>query len=213
MFRICIVLCLALFAGCQKNQGSEYSKYHEDGRSKPVVAVIPVIDSSSFEMPWSLSDEMTSLIRKKMSSKETLFIPSSEELHSISYSNEPFGTDISWVAQNYEPNEFIVFLELLDHQTVAENAANANQERTSKSINMTARIRVVDIRSKTPKIVLQETLTDSYFVSKNILPINYEIAGWGTDDYTTTPMAMAHIQFAKKIVERINDYVLIAKSR
>ncbi len=219
MLRLITVLVISLFlAGCQNNQGKDFCRFHEDGKAKPVVAMIPIIDSTSFDMSWSLSDEFTSILRKRMSLKDTLFVSQYDETKTISYAQEPFGADISWASSTFDSNEFIVFLEFLEHEIVPDkkyssSAESLGNEKIAKNLNMSARIRIVDIRNKTPKIILQEVIKDSYFISKNLLQPNYEVSSWGTNEYLATPLSMAHMQFAKNIVERISDYILIAKSR
>jgi len=75
------------------------------------------------------------------------------------------------------------------------------------------RIRVLDIRKDKPQIVLQEALKDSYFISKNILQPDYNTYGWGTKQFATSPVGLAHNQLAKMIAERVGDYLMLAKTR
>jgi len=114
--------------------------------------------------------------------------------------------------------EFIVFIELLDHKNVSEHESenvyySPRYQNISTNLVEKVRVRVVDVRGRKPRIILQETLYDSYFISKNQLRTNYDIALWGTDSYNSTPLNSAHNQMTKKIIERIEDYIMLAKSR
>jgi len=75
------------------------------------------------------------------------------------------------------------------------------------------RIRAVDLRGNKPKVILQELVKDSYYISKNVLHTDYDIIVWGVDEYLSSPMGLAHLSFSKEIAERISDYILLAKSR
>ena len=78
---------------------------------------------------------------------------------------------------------------------------------------MSMRIRIIDIRNDKPTIVLQEMIKDSYYMANNIDNPNYNITSWGTEEYTTSPLGNAHTQFVKQIIDRINDYIMLSKSR
>jgi len=221
MKRLLLAVSLAfLIVSCSKNgQETVFTRYHEDGRAKPVVAVASVIDSTSYDIPWSLSDELTSLLRTQLSHKRSFFIPPKEDIdHYISYANNPFDPDISWMDKGFGTYEFIVFIELLDHKNVSEHESenvyySPRYQNISTNLVEKVRVRVVDVRGRKPRIILQETLYDSYFISKNQLRTNYDIALWGTDSYNSTPLNSAHNQMTKKIIERIEDYIMLAKSR
>jgi len=83
----------------------------------------------------------------------------------------------------------------------------------SSNLEMCLRIRIVDLRKDIPQIILQEKISDSFFFSKNLLPVDYQQVTWGVDQYDSTPLATAHKQIAEELVDRINDYILLAKSR
>jgi len=215
-----VISAAFLIFSCSKNGEEEaFTRYHEDGRAKPVVAVVSVIDSTSYDLSWSLSDELTTLIRSKLSQRRSLYVSPKEDVDQyISYSNDPFDPDISWMNKDFGSYEFIVFIELLDHKNISEQDPekvfySPNYQNDSTNLIEKARIRVVDVRGKKPHIILQETLNDSYFISKNQLRTNYNIDTWITNSYRSTPLSLAHNQMTKKITERIEDYIMLAKSR
>ncbi len=212
MLRSVIILsCLFLFTSCRNNSPEEFTHYYEDGRAKPVVAIAPIIDSTMNNFSWSLSDEFKSLILNRASKKGSLFIKDDHE-NFIPSSENPFSEDISWVKKEYAPFEFVVFLELMEHDKVPIKKTNYHAN-TSSNLNISFRIRVIDIRSNEPKIVLQEVVNDSFFEARNIIQPDYDLNSWGTDAYHATPMSTAHTKITREVVERINDYILLAKSR
>lgn len=214
MRRLPALLLVLLSFSCSKSN-EEISRYHEDGRAKPIVAIASLIDTTSFELPWSLSEEITSTIISQISQKKTLYVNSKED---YAFAENPFGTDLSWVKREFRNQEFVVFLELVEHENAPvlkgkKQMKNLPPQELSNNLNMAVRIRVVDLRAETPKIVLQEIVRDSYYIPKTILPTDYTQVVWGMDDYRSTPMGIAHTQIAREIVDRVTDYVLLAKSR
>ena len=218
--KLLLFSCLCLLFSCYKNTQEEAcSRYYDDGRAKPVVAIASTIDSTTYDVPWNLSEEITALIRQQIAKKRNSYLPSQEDIdRQINFTNNPFDADISWVKNHFQNFEFLVFVELLEHKNLVDQNAekyflSPYYQSSSTNLISTTRIRVIDVRGKEPRIILQETIKDSYFIPKNPLHINYEKNCWGTQDYLSTPLATAHEQLTKKIAHRVEDYIMIAKSR
>jgi len=211
-YLIALVFSLALTA-CSKN-GNDLSRYHEDGRAKPAVTVASVIDATSFDVAWSLSEELTSLFTTRISDRKSIYVLRKDD---VTYTENPFGTDLSWMKREFSNNEFVVFLELTEHENVPvaksiKKSAEVPFE-TSTYLKMGVRLRVVDLRGATPQIVLQEMIRDSYFIPKSDIPINYTAIVWGSEEYSKTPMAIAHGLLVEEIARRVSEYIHLAKSR
>ena len=192
--------------------GDEEARFHDDGRAKPSVAIAPMIDTSSFECGWNLSEELTSLVAKELAKTGAIYVRTKDD---VAFTDNPFGTNLSWVKAQFPPNqEFAVFLELVKHEAVPEVRGEiTSPQELSHNLNMAVRLRVIDLRGPTPKIVLQEMVRDSYFIPKTLLPTNYNEVVWGSEEYGKTPMAVAHAHLVDAITDRLNDYILLAKSR
>lgn len=208
-----------LLTGCQnKKSNVQTMRYHDDGRAKPIVTVAPLLDSSSYEIPWSISEELTHAIQDRLTNQGDIFVLNQEDIH-LSNDNNPFGTDINWIKKTFKPTEFVVFLELIEHEevpvikTTKDSSRVSESRRRSLNMNVAMRIRIVDLRSDSPNIILQEMIRDSYYVPNSIDKTDYNIVQWGSEEYKTSPMGMAHAQFTKNIIQRINDYIMLAKSR
>ncbi|OGN65082.1 MAG: hypothetical protein A3E80_03715 [Chlamydiae bacterium RIFCSPHIGHO2_12_FULL_49_9] len=203
---------IGLFAASCARNNDQMSRFHEDGRAKPVVAVASLIDTTSFDAPWSLSEEFTTSIVGQISQTGTIFVQAQED---CPFTENPFGNDLSWMKREFQEHEFVVFMEMVEHEAVPASKAKRNlpPQEVSTNLNMAVRIRVVDLRGSEPKIVLQEMVRESYFVPKTLLPTDYSQVVWGTDEYRKSPMGIAHAQLMQEIVARITDYVLLAKSR
>lgn len=201
---------LLFLTACGRDYSEEFTKYYEDGRAKPNVVIAPIIDTSSTtDLSWSLSEELLDKVLAKVAIKSTLYVNKDEEINQIPSSDNPFGSDLSWIKTEYSPHEFVVFLEIAQHEIVKQKP---NKMHSPSNLNTAIRMRIVDIRGAQPKIVLQELLKDSYYINKNLL-IDYSEIVWGSERYRRTPMHSAHERVAKEITSRLNDYILLAKSR
>lgn len=187
------------------------TRFYEDGRAKPAIAIAPVIDATSADLPWSLSEELTSMVVEGLSQGGRIFVTPKDDLAST---DTPFSNDLAWIKREFPEDQFVVFLELAEHEIAAiEPKAASEPFETAMSLNTTVKMRVVDLRSLAPKIVLQQQVRGSYFIPKNIVPTDYSVSGWGTKEFLRTPMGQAHKQLVQEIALRINDYIQLAKSR
>lgn len=222
MFRYIISLFLMiLMSGCQtcKDNGKNCTRFHDDGRAKPVALIIPMLDSSCYDVPWSLSEEFSSFIESSIKNTGKIFLQEKDDRAYFSSHHNPFGNNISWMKKSFKPGEFVIFLELVEHEnisilkTVKDPTKVPASRRSASNLHMAIRLRIVDIRGDKPKIVLQEMLRDTCYMSNNIDNPDYNYIKWGSEEYKNSPMGIAHKNFAKEIVDRITDYVMLAKSR
>jgi hypothetical protein len=214
--RLTALVILIIATSCQNKQNDEYTRFYDDGRAKPQVAIAPVIDSSSSDLSWSLSEEFSTIIDERVNRFGTLFSIPHEELENVlTHNQNPFSGDLSWVKTSFTNNEFVVFLELINHENIEiENKATAKINSINPSnLNVAMRIRILDLRGTSPKVVLQERISDSFYLPSSPFKVDYNKTSWGTVEFRNTHLYNAHLQFAKEISKRINDYILLAKSR
>ncbi len=207
-FSLCLLTLIA--AGCcSRCKDETATRYHEDGRAKPVAALPAMIDTTSFDVPWSVSEELTSAIGQIISKGGKIFVQSQDD---FAIASNPFSGDLSWMKREFQNQEFAVFLELAEHEWISsmEEAADFDAANT---LSMGVRVRVIDLRGNQPKIVLQEMIRDSYYLPKTLLPVDYDAISWGTEEYKNTPLGIAHRQLAQQIAGRVSEYILLAKSR
>ncbi|NGX56035.1 MAG: hypothetical protein K1060chlam5_00269 [Candidatus Anoxychlamydiales bacterium] len=201
-----LILPLLIVSCSNSNKTNAISKFYEDGRTRPIVAIAPVVDSTSYDVPWSLSDELTSLIRTNLSKNKSIFIADGDDVaNTLTSLDNPFNPDISWMDDRFDQNEFIVFLELVKHTNSKVNKAT--------NLDMIMRVKVVDVRGKKPKVILQENINDKYFIAKGNFKYDYNTTKWGSKEFQESRMGMAHMQLAKDIASRVSEYVSLSKSR
>jgi hypothetical protein len=203
---LALMILSLMIVSCSNKNTTTVSKYYEDGRSRPIVSIAPVVDSSSYELPWSLSEEFTSLIRANLSKNKSIFLADTDDVaNNITSLDNPFNPDISWMRDRFDQNEFVVFLELVKHTNAKVNKAT--------NLDMIMRVKVIDVRGKQPKVVLQENVTDKYYIEKGTYKSDYSNVRWGSREFQESRMGMAHMQLAKDIAARISEYVSLSKSR
>jgi hypothetical protein len=210
MRRIPAILIALAAASCSRNQSDEMTRFHEDGRAKPTVAVAAMLDTTTFDASWSLSDELTQGVMNLVASTGQIYVHSQQE---SPFTENPFGADLTWMKREFLGEEFVAFLELVEHEFTPVITQGITAQEASNHLNMGVRVRVIDLRPANPKIVLQEMIRESYFVPKTLIPTDYSVEVWGTETYKKSPMGIAHSLLVKEIASRITDYILLAKSR
>lgn len=211
-------LLLTLAAtGCNEHkQGGETAALHQKGaRLKPIVTVVPVIDSTKNDLPWNLSDEFTASLDYRLARNNDLYIVEPAKaraaLKKIKETQNPFGADTSWIKRTFTDEEFVVFLELVEHEEVLrqDKKKPIDPKYCSADLNISMRVRVFDLRGDQPKVVLQELVHDSHFVPRQFTHVNFHQALWGEDSFSISPMGLAHTEFTKEIATRVEEYILL----
>src|SRR5690606_9596020 len=127
-----IILALAAI-GCNRSSNTEVSLFHEDGRAKPTVAIASMLDTTSFDASWSLSEELTDGIIKQVGQNGQIVVHSQEE---SPFTENPFSTNLGWMKREFHGHEFVAFLELVEHEFVPLKAKTASDQEASANLNM-----------------------------------------------------------------------------
>lgn len=221
MFRnlgLIFALCLASF-GCSKNVNEQATRYYDDGRSKPIVALVPVFDRSGAKISWSLSEEFTDHLRQRFLKQSQFYVNTPDqinaEIETLNETNDPFSRDYAWISKTFCEEEFVVFTELVEHDIHPKASRNNFFDKLSPSceLSMTMRIRVFDLRGEKPEIVLQELVHQCHLIPKPSDHTEENPDKWKKMTFTITPLGLAHSQFSKEVAKRIEDYILLSKSR
>ncbi len=206
-------------AGCNQNNTTDDQTafQSEQYRSKPMVTLIPVINSTQAQVEWNLSDELSSEIFYQLSQTRELTLTAPNKVRAmvkkLKENQNPFGTDIHWVKQTFAQDQFVIFLELTEHEEVLrqDRKKPSLPEDCTADLKMSMRIRVFDVREEEPKVVLQEIIHDSHFVPRPFTHINFYQTSWEDENFAITPLGLAHAQFTKEISSRLKDYILLSQ--
>ncbi len=208
-----------IFYGCTKHIDRQEAYCHDDGRSKPIVALIPVFDSSSSKIAWNLSEEFTDHIRERLAHRNNFYLNSPDqidtEMETLSDANNPFALDVSWIGRTFTKEEYVIFTELVEHDIHPKKSKGNILDKLTPSyeLSMTMRIRVFDLRKESPKVVLQELVHQDYLIPKSSTLNEQNPDFWKRKTFFITPLGMAHIQLSKEIVNRVEEYIILSKSR
>ena len=202
-------------AGCDDDNNS--TAYRQSpSQNKLAVSVVPVIDSTKTDYEWSLSDEFSSALYDRLSQQNHIQLTDSskvrEKTRRLAEKNNPFSADISWVKNAFQGDEFVVFLELVEHDEVFDKnpRKQIDPKDCNAELNMTMRVRVFDLRDQEPKVILQELVQDNHFIPRQFTSENFYQVAWGDESYSISPVGLAHAKFSKEIAVRIENYILMS---
>ncbi|HEY2811743.1 MAG TPA: CT253 family lipoprotein [Rhabdochlamydiaceae bacterium] len=214
----CAALALAL-SGCQREDQNAQTVYHIPMQARPQVALVPVIDTSkSAAYAWNLSDEFTSSIYSFLEQGPLSLDPMvqvRETVRMVKNASNPFGANFSWLKNAFGKEEFVVFLELVHHEEVLKrtDVQEIDPKTCPADLNMAMRVRVFDLRGEEPVVVLQEFVNGSHFIPRQFTQVNFHQVPWGEEGFNFSPLGLAHLDFAREISSRIEDYILLAVKR
>ncbi len=211
--RIAALFLLLLSTGCSRSY-NEFIRFRDNGRAKPQVALIPVVDHAQHNVPWNVSEELTAGMRHRLMEQGVVYMSSEHQVRSLSDRTEDadlFGKDLSW-ARQYSPHDFVVLVELIDHRKVPYERQKVRpvypaDGEVSSVLMMKARLKVVDIREEMPKVILQQIVHSNHLIPKNRDGLNYHEIPWDDEVYKGTPLGMAHARLERDIVGQLEHYI------
>lgn len=210
-------VCLALLLGsCQENMTQNNTASHRSvSEQKPIVALVPLMDNTKHGLSWDISEELTSSIHHRLLQKDKLYLVDKDKVLSatkkLKESDNPFLNDLSWMKNSFASNEFVVFLELIEHNEVpVYSSRQAAPGEVDADLQMSVRVRVVDLRGEQPKIVLQELIHESHRIPKQFTKDNFHQVPWDDDSFSISPIGLAHDALSKEIAVRVQDYILLS---
>lgn len=212
-------VCLA--SGCSRSSYEDYedvARFHEDGRAKPVVALVPVFDCTDAQLAWSLSEEFTDHIKQRFLKKNSFFLSTPEQVNSsiqrLDENNNPFLSDFSWVKNAFQNQEFVIFAELVEHDIHTKELKNNFMDKLTPSseLSMIVRVRVFDLREEEPVIILQEMIHQTHLIPKPTDLMEQSPDKWKKLTFAISPMGLAHAGLCREVTKRIEEYIILAKS-
>lgn len=220
----------SILLGCNSDRYQQHAvRYHEDGRAKAVVTLTPVFDHHDIHLPWSLADDLTEMIKTRLLKKANVYVGNADSLVKTYEDEEQL---IEKPYQHYDENksstihvdslklkfpktEFVVFLELAEHEIHPKNFSGSFMDAItpSQEMQLAMRIRIYDLRFDQPQIILQELVEQTHLVPKQLAKLNYDSPIWGKKTYSISPIGFAHAQLAKEVATRIENYLILAKTK
>lgn len=211
------IWALTLLLGGCKDDNSSMALVEQPITTRPIVAVVPVLDRSRHELAWNISQELTGALRQRLAQHDTLYLLSEDQVYAMTRKasvggetgRDPFGVETSWVKKGYPQNEFVAFFELVDHREVPLVAQGGDSEEFPAELNLSMRVRVFDLRGATPKIVLEEIVQQSHHIPKQFTRNQFNQVPWGDEMFEISPLGIAHEKLCQELASRVEDYILL----
>ena len=206
MFRLFITLLAALVAtSCSGPRYVDYFPYFDDGTPKPKVALMPIIDSTNCSLGWSFGEEVAQGIDCEFMNSGRFYVLSPREIgpawNKVS-EIDLTGGDLSY-ASEFRNTDFIVILELIDRDVDSNEAC--------RTLTTSVRIKVIDARCASPKIILHEVYKSNYMSTPSHGDVDGNGERWGTPAYTKTCCGLAHQRLIKGLSQRLEEVIWRAK--
>jgi hypothetical protein len=224
VWKCSIWACALLLGGC-KNDSSTAFLIEQPVTTRPIVAIIPVIDKSRHPLAWNVSNELTTSIRQRLTQHGQLYLLSEDQSYAMARKyplsengkHDPFGLDTTWIKKGSFQNEFVAFFELVDHREVPlQSDKEADREESPAELNLSMRIRVFDLRGKAPKVVLEEMIAQSHHIPRQFTQeqassesSSSSQISWGSELFEISPLGIAHEKLCQEIASRVEDYILL----
>lgn len=219
MLRSILFAFLALLTTSCASRYSEFSHYSDEGRVKPKVALLPLVNSTSLSLDWDVADELTKGVYASLRKNGHLYLAPETEVHKKlrGMDKEDFTSPVFPHATEFAPSEFVVLLELIGHENLPYEKGKIKpvypaSGKISHVISMMVRVQVFDIRSEQPKMVLHEIVRSNHMIPTTIAHIEPQERSWGHDRYNFSPLGMAHARLERDLANRLTDYIQIART-
>lgn len=220
--KLLLAICaVSLCAGCNKREGTDVASVAEGLEERPIVAIVPFFESSNCGLSWNVSEELTSLLYSRLAKRDKFYLTSVQkvamQVKRSAPTHDPFSLDYSWVKQAFAGSEFVVFLELMEHvenyrvESTLE-AQPASYKESSADLNMSVRIRAVDLRGPKPTIALQEMIHVTHHIPRQFTRANFYQVSWKNENFAISPLGIAHVDLIKTVSSRLEEYLLRAKA-
>ncbi|MBT3394363.1 MAG: hypothetical protein HN411_04550 [Waddliaceae bacterium] len=218
MWKNIVVVCAmaVVIVGCAPKDAS-MARYDKKGVEKTRVVLAPIVDKTSYMVPWSPSKELTEEIYYRIAKAGKFYVPSHDiaMMHlDMSKDNMFFTPD--FIGKNHDA-DYLVTIELLEHKEVpyygqtVKPVYNKSIEGKTSVIYITIGVKVFDLRGDTTNIVLHEVIHSNHFVGAEGAFSDYTAKSLGSKEYRYTPLSIAHRRLTAGIVKHLETYIETAQ--
>jgi hypothetical protein len=199
--------CALLLGGC-KGDNSTALLVEKPVTSRPIVAVVPVMDRSRHELSWNVAHELTAALRHRLGQDGNLYLLSEDQVYAMTRKStqgrDPFGSETAWIKKGFPQNEFVAFFELVEHRELPLG------DESPAELSVAMRVRVFDLRGEAPKVVLEEIAEQSHHIPKQFTRNQFNQVPWGDEMFEISPLGIAHGKLCQELASRVEDYILLS---
>lgn len=207
-----MLLILTCFLGGCKHDQNPTALMERPVQIRPIVSINSVIDHARHDLPWDVSQELTRAIRLRLTQQNSLYLLSEHQVSAMAQKltdkRDPFGdnSEMTWLKKVYPQNEFVAFLELIDHQETPLSAA----ENSPAELTIAMKVHVFDLRQQQPRVVLQEIVRQSHHIPMQFTQGRDHQLPWENEMFEISPLGLAHEKLCQEVAVRIEDYILLS---
>ena len=179
----------------------DYFPCHDDGTCKPAVALLPITDCTPSHSSEVAANEIFQEIQSDAMHHGELYFLSPEELRDGGSAGKiDFYTDETQLGNSFCSADFIVIMELIDQEYSRMGQCKPPVNTTTVSfpaeilLTLKVRLKVIDVRPRCPRVVLQEIFTRGYF-----MPC--------PDEYDSQVSTKAYHRFGKSLDNRLEEII------
>ena len=205
-----------ILSGCLSS--THYTPFLNKETTRPVVAFVPVFDTSHSKLPWSLAQEFTTSMRERFLKSGALHLLPEKEVsrlcEDLTDKNNPFHPKADWVKETFQGCEFVIFAEMLEHDIHPKSVSDTLLDRfvSSAELSLSMRLRVFDLRTLKSSVILQEIIHQDHTI-----PLPFDLSKEKGDYFSTitfklSPLGFAHGDLTREVTARIEDYILLTQS-
>ncbi|MBS0654697.1 MAG: hypothetical protein JSR46_02875 [Verrucomicrobia bacterium] len=173
MYAVILLLICAL-SGCTP-QYSDFFPYTDRGIKKPSLTLLPIYDTTGGSAGSNFSTELYHSIYSRIRSKGVLFIPPQQNMKRILASmqgqNLYASSDLS-LLKRFSGTDYICLMEVVDYRTAPYKRGTIKPlyiadlpEEKACVLSIEVKLKIVDMRSATPKVVRQEVVESNHMIS------------------------------------------------
>jgi hypothetical protein len=213
-----LLLSCSLFVSCGRSY-TDTSLYEKTGQIKPTVAVLPcIVKENEIDVSWDLSQEFTEELRRRVFESPKVYLEKGDETIEVAKALLTPNPKLLPTAplKELEHADFVLVTEIVEQRQTPYGFPSLQEhkghlEESGAILALTMRVRVIDRRHGTAKVVLQELMETKQVVAKPYLQTDYQRVKWGTEPFLHTPLGMAHSKMLREVVAHVESYILASK--
>jgi len=206
------------FSSCHQESNEEQLMVHLDGRIKPQLLSLDIVDSTNSCLSWDLSQELSPMLHHELKNFGSLYIKNTDFLDEevdIFELNKSIQRNPKMLNSKIANTEFISAVEIFEHKVtpIRQKIQTSHQKAQTCLLSIKARVKVFDLRKSQPELVLSEIVHYESSIPWQLSNIDYRKTNYLTTQYKLTPLALGHRHLVSNMAKKIHDYVLLAKSK
>lgn len=219
MRAILSLIALVLVVGCSTSGCStKYSDFfprRDDGSVKPSLVLLPIESEVVVPLSGDWAREMTEGLRQQLMEEGSLFMPPETAVQRI-LERSPmdwYHTKDLNAFRAFAPSQFVACLEVVDYheqpykrgECTPLYPASIDPDRASV-VCIKVRLKIVDIRGSTPKIVRRELVQSNHVVEKNAIRNHLAMEQEGS--ISGSALLMVHARLLQDLAQKIETTCL-----